>query len=139
MVRFRNRYFLCEIISEDPRCPQFIEERIVHNAVKNAVARMHGDFGAACCSNAFSGIVSWVLLVHKALGNGAGREREAETGLSVSPQMESPQPPGLEVADEEEEEQLGPVLDVQKAEENSGNLWAGPWDGRATAASKAPP
>ncbi|ETE64327.1 Ribonuclease P/MRP protein subunit POP5, partial [Ophiophagus hannah] len=54
MVRFRNRYFLCEIISEDPRCRQFIEERIVHNAVKNAVARIHGDFGAACCSNAFS-------------------------------------------------------------------------------------
>uniref|UniRef100_A0A8C5WP15 Ribonuclease P/MRP protein subunit POP5 n=1 Tax=Laticauda laticaudata TaxID=8630 RepID=A0A8C5WP15_LATLA len=54
MVRFRNRYFLCEIISEDPRCRQFIEERIVHSAVKNAVARIHGDFGAACCSNAFS-------------------------------------------------------------------------------------
>ncbi|KAG8146408.1 hypothetical protein E2320_012757 [Naja naja] len=33
MVRFRNRYFLCEIISEDPRCRQFIEERIVHNAI----------------------------------------------------------------------------------------------------------
>ncbi|XP_058014019.1 ribonuclease P/MRP protein subunit POP5 isoform X2 [Ahaetulla prasina] len=54
MVRFKNRYFLCEIISEDPRCRQFIEERIVHNAVKNAVARIHGDFGVACCSIAFS-------------------------------------------------------------------------------------
>ncbi|XP_032086017.1 ribonuclease P/MRP protein subunit POP5 [Thamnophis elegans] len=54
MVRFKNRYFLCEIISEDPRCQQFIEERIVHNTVKNAVARIHGDFGFACCSIAFS-------------------------------------------------------------------------------------
>ncbi|XP_070618073.1 ribonuclease P/MRP protein subunit POP5 isoform X2 [Erythrolamprus reginae] len=54
MVRFKNRYFLCKVISEDPRCRQFIEERIVHNAVKNAVARIHGDFGVACCSIAFS-------------------------------------------------------------------------------------
>lgn len=58
-----SRYFLCEIISEDPRCRQFIEERIVHSAVKNAVARIHGDFGVACCSIAFSGLVSRVLLV----------------------------------------------------------------------------
>ncbi|KAL7983161.1 hypothetical protein Chor_000023 [Crotalus horridus] len=36
MVRFKNRYFLCEIISEDPRCRQFIEERIVHIRYVNA-------------------------------------------------------------------------------------------------------
>ncbi|XP_063000255.1 ribonuclease P/MRP protein subunit POP5 [Elgaria multicarinata webbii] len=54
MVRFKNRYFLCEIISEDPRCRQLIEERTVHSTVKNVVARMHGDFGLACCSIAFA-------------------------------------------------------------------------------------
>ncbi|XP_028566390.2 ribonuclease P/MRP protein subunit POP5 isoform X1 [Podarcis muralis] len=54
MVRFKNRYFVCEIISEDPHCLHLIEERTVHNAVKNAVARIHGDFGLACCSIAFS-------------------------------------------------------------------------------------
>ncbi|XP_020654799.3 ribonuclease P/MRP protein subunit POP5 [Pogona vitticeps] len=54
MVRFKNRYFLCEIISEDPRCRQFIEERTVHNTVKNVVAKMYGDFGLACCSIAFT-------------------------------------------------------------------------------------
>uniref|UniRef100_A0A8D0BJD4 Ribonuclease P/MRP protein subunit POP5 n=1 Tax=Salvator merianae TaxID=96440 RepID=A0A8D0BJD4_SALMN len=48
------RYFLCEIVLDDPRCRQFIEERIVHNTVKNVVARIHGDFGLACCSIAFS-------------------------------------------------------------------------------------
>ncbi|KAJ7309927.1 hypothetical protein JRQ81_008041 [Phrynocephalus forsythii] len=48
------RYFLCEIISEEPRCRQFIEERTVHNTVKNAIARLHGDFGLACCSIAFT-------------------------------------------------------------------------------------
>ncbi|XP_061458889.1 ribonuclease P/MRP protein subunit POP5 [Rhineura floridana] len=54
MVRFKNRYFLCEIVSEDPCCLQLIEERTVHNTVKNAVARIHGDFGLACCSIAFA-------------------------------------------------------------------------------------
>ncbi|KAH0625459.1 hypothetical protein JD844_014989 [Phrynosoma platyrhinos] len=54
MVRFKNRYFLCEIIFEDPRCRQLIEERTVHTSVKNAIARIHGDFGFACCSIAFS-------------------------------------------------------------------------------------
>ncbi|XP_053135153.1 ribonuclease P/MRP protein subunit POP5 [Hemicordylus capensis] len=54
MVRFKNRYFLCEIIAEDPRCRQLTDERAVHSTVKNAVARVHGDFGLACCSIAFS-------------------------------------------------------------------------------------
>ncbi|ETE69355.1 Lens epithelium-derived growth factor, partial [Ophiophagus hannah] len=57
-------------------------------------------------------------------GNGAGREREteAEPGLSISPQMESQQPPGLEVADEEEEEQLGLVPDVQMQKEGHNEM-----------------
>ncbi|XP_015285097.1 PREDICTED: ribonuclease P/MRP protein subunit POP5 isoform X2 [Gekko japonicus] len=54
MVRFKNRYFLCEIISEDLHFQQSIDEWAVHNTVKNVVARMHGDFGLACCSIAFS-------------------------------------------------------------------------------------
>ncbi|XP_066466051.1 ribonuclease P/MRP protein subunit POP5 [Tiliqua scincoides] len=54
MVRFKNRYFLCEITSEDPSCQQLIDERTVHSTVKSVVARMHGDFGLACCSIAFA-------------------------------------------------------------------------------------
>uniref|UniRef100_A0A8D0LAT9 Ribonuclease P/MRP protein subunit POP5 n=1 Tax=Sphenodon punctatus TaxID=8508 RepID=A0A8D0LAT9_SPHPU len=54
MVRFKHRYLLCELVSEDPRCRQCIEERAVSAAVKDAVARTHGDFGLACCSIAFT-------------------------------------------------------------------------------------
>uniref|UniRef100_A0A8C3FX55 Ribonuclease P/MRP protein subunit POP5 n=1 Tax=Chrysemys picta bellii TaxID=8478 RepID=A0A8C3FX55_CHRPI len=59
------RYLLCEIVSEDPRCRQCIDERAVSAAAKDAVARTHGDYGLACCSisftvkylNAYTGIV----------------------------------------------------------------------------------
>uniref|UniRef100_A0A8C3FXE6 Ribonuclease P/MRP protein subunit POP5 n=1 Tax=Chrysemys picta bellii TaxID=8478 RepID=A0A8C3FXE6_CHRPI len=65
MVRFKHRYLLCEIVSEDPRCRQCIDERAVSAAAKDAVARTHGDYGLACCSisftvkylNAYTGIV----------------------------------------------------------------------------------
>ncbi|XP_067406190.1 ribonuclease P/MRP protein subunit POP5 isoform X1 [Emydura macquarii macquarii] len=65
MVRFKHRYLLCEILSEDPRCRQCIDERAVGAAAKDAVARAHGDYGLACCSisftvkylNAYTGIV----------------------------------------------------------------------------------
>ncbi|KAG6929052.1 POP5 -like protein, ribonuclease P/MRP subunit [Chelydra serpentina] len=65
MVRFKHRYLLCEIVSEDPRCRQCIDERAVGAAAKEAVARTHGDYGLACCSisftvkylNAYTGIV----------------------------------------------------------------------------------
>ncbi|XP_074869354.1 ribonuclease P/MRP protein subunit POP5 isoform X1 [Carettochelys insculpta] len=54
MVRFKHRYLLCEIVSEDPRCRQCIDERAVGAAAKDAIARTHGDYGLACCSIAFS-------------------------------------------------------------------------------------
>ncbi|XP_050779626.1 ribonuclease P/MRP protein subunit POP5 isoform X2 [Gopherus flavomarginatus] len=54
MVRFKHRYLLCEIVSEDPRCRQCIDERAVGAAAKDAVARTHGDYGLACCSIAFT-------------------------------------------------------------------------------------
>ncbi|XP_037734640.1 ribonuclease P/MRP protein subunit POP5 isoform X4 [Chelonia mydas] len=56
MVRFKHRYLLCEIISEDPRCRQCIDERAVSAAAKDAVARTHGDYGLACCSISFTGL-----------------------------------------------------------------------------------
>ncbi|NXI74178.1 POP5 protein, partial [Anseranas semipalmata] len=54
MVRFKNRYVLCEVVSEDPRCRQCIEDRAVGLAVKDAIARAHGDYGLACCSVSFT-------------------------------------------------------------------------------------
>ncbi|KAM6241333.1 ribonuclease P/MRP protein subunit POP5 isoform 2-T2 [Spheniscus humboldti] len=54
MVRFKNRYVLCEVVSEDPRCRQCIEDRAVGLAVRDAVGRVHGDYGLACCSISFT-------------------------------------------------------------------------------------
>ncbi|XP_075575073.1 ribonuclease P/MRP protein subunit POP5 [Pelecanus crispus] len=54
MVRFKNRYVLCEVVSEDPRCRQCIEDRAVGVAVRDAIGRVHGDYGLACCSVSFA-------------------------------------------------------------------------------------
>ncbi|XP_064322691.1 ribonuclease P/MRP protein subunit POP5 isoform X2 [Phalacrocorax carbo] len=54
MVRFKNRYVLCEVVSEDPRCRQCIEDRAVGLAVREAIGRVHGDYGLACCAISFT-------------------------------------------------------------------------------------
>ncbi|NWU61780.1 POP5 protein, partial [Pterocles burchelli] len=50
-----RRYVLCELLSEDPRCRHCIEERAVGLAVREAIGRVHGDYGLACCSVSFTG------------------------------------------------------------------------------------
>uniref|UniRef100_A0A5F8GE86 Ribonuclease P/MRP protein subunit POP5 n=1 Tax=Monodelphis domestica TaxID=13616 RepID=A0A5F8GE86_MONDO len=57
MVRFKHRYLLCELVSEDPRCRACLEERILFNLVRDAIARAHGAFGAAACALAFTGTI----------------------------------------------------------------------------------
>ncbi|XP_062360166.1 ribonuclease P/MRP protein subunit POP5 isoform X2 [Cinclus cinclus] len=57
MVRFKNRYVLCEVVSEDPRCRQCIEDRALGLAVRDAISRVHGDYGLACCSISFTGTI----------------------------------------------------------------------------------
>ncbi|XP_071301632.1 ribonuclease P/MRP protein subunit POP5 isoform X1 [Agelaius tricolor] len=54
MVRFKNRYVLCEVVSEDPRCRQCIEDRVLNLAIRDAITRVHGDYGLACCSISFT-------------------------------------------------------------------------------------
>uniref|UniRef100_A0A8C4JQY5 Ribonuclease P/MRP protein subunit POP5 n=1 Tax=Dromaius novaehollandiae TaxID=8790 RepID=A0A8C4JQY5_DRONO len=49
-----RRYVLCEVVSEDPRCRQCIEDRAVGLAVREAIARAHGDYGLACCCVSFT-------------------------------------------------------------------------------------
>ncbi|XP_068094789.1 ribonuclease P/MRP protein subunit POP5 [Hyperolius riggenbachi] len=64
-MRFKSRYFLCEVVLEEPRCRQNITQSVVLYNVKNTVARMHGDFGAAAVSvglsvkylNAYTGVI----------------------------------------------------------------------------------
>ncbi|XP_004611141.1 ribonuclease P/MRP protein subunit POP5 [Sorex araneus] len=65
MVRFKHRYLLCELVSDDPRCRLSLEDRVLCNLVRDTIARVHGTFGAAACSigfavrylNAYTGIV----------------------------------------------------------------------------------
>ncbi|XP_040206154.1 ribonuclease P/MRP protein subunit POP5 [Rana temporaria] len=64
-MRFKSRYFLCELVLEDPRRRQNLSQGTVLYNVKEAVARLHGDFGAAAASialtvkylNAYTGII----------------------------------------------------------------------------------
>ncbi|KAM9857856.1 ribonuclease P/MRP protein subunit POP5 [Aulostomus maculatus] len=54
MVRVKSRYLLCEIGGSDRSSLLLLDDRAVAVAVKAAVARTHGDYGAALCSIRFS-------------------------------------------------------------------------------------
>ncbi|XP_018412902.1 PREDICTED: ribonuclease P/MRP protein subunit POP5 [Nanorana parkeri] len=64
-MRFKSRYFLCELVLEDPRRRQNISQGTVLHTIKEAVTRLHGDFGASAVSialsvrylNAYTGII----------------------------------------------------------------------------------
>ncbi|KAM8866627.1 ribonuclease P/MRP protein subunit POP5 [Synchiropus picturatus] len=53
MVRLKSRYLLCEVNVTDPTSLLQIDDRAVSAAVKDAVGRIHGDYGAALCSIRF--------------------------------------------------------------------------------------
>ncbi|CAN9513528.1 unnamed protein product [Ophioblennius macclurei] len=65
MVRVKSRYLLCEVRVTDASHLLQLDDRRVAAAVKDAVARARGDYGAALCSvrfcvkylNAHTGIV----------------------------------------------------------------------------------
>ncbi|XP_061585789.1 ribonuclease P/MRP protein subunit POP5 [Cololabis saira] len=65
MVRVKSRYLLCEVNVSESSELLSLDDRAVTAAVKAAVARLHGDYGAALCSirvhvkylNAHTGIV----------------------------------------------------------------------------------
>ncbi|XP_059193359.1 ribonuclease P/MRP protein subunit POP5 [Centropristis striata] len=54
MVRVKSRYLLCEVNVTDRSRLLLLDDRAVSAAVKAAVARLHGDYGAALCSTRFS-------------------------------------------------------------------------------------
>ncbi|XP_072271600.1 ribonuclease P/MRP protein subunit POP5 [Pyxicephalus adspersus] len=78
-MRFKHRYFLCELVLEDPRQRHVITQGTVYHNVKEIVARLHGDFGVAAVSvalsvkylNAYTGIIFIRSLknYHKILGS----------------------------------------------------------------------
>uniref|UniRef100_A0A3P8VVH2 Ribonuclease P/MRP protein subunit POP5 n=1 Tax=Cynoglossus semilaevis TaxID=244447 RepID=A0A3P8VVH2_CYNSE len=49
MVRIKSRYLLCEINVTDKSRLLLLDDRAVMTAVRTAVARIHGDYGAAQC------------------------------------------------------------------------------------------
>ncbi|XP_057619882.1 ribonuclease P/MRP protein subunit POP5 isoform X1 [Chionomys nivalis] len=65
MVRYKHRYLLCELVSEDARCRLSLDDRVLGGLVRDTIARVHGTFGAAACSvgfavryvNAYTGVV----------------------------------------------------------------------------------
>ncbi|XP_075881698.1 ribonuclease P/MRP protein subunit POP5 [Nelusetta ayraudi] len=54
MVRVKSRYLLCEVNVADRSRLLLLDDRAVAAAVRAAVARVHGDYGAALCSIRFS-------------------------------------------------------------------------------------
>lgn len=54
MVRVKSRYLLCEIHVSDQSKRLLIDDRAISAAVKEAVTRTHGDYGAAQCAIGFS-------------------------------------------------------------------------------------
>ncbi|EPQ06206.1 Ribonuclease P/MRP protein subunit POP5 [Myotis brandtii] len=65
MVRFKHRYLLCEVVSDDPRCRLSLDDRVLGGLVRDTVARLHGTFGAAACSIGFAGICSYSVMCPK--------------------------------------------------------------------------
>uniref|UniRef100_G3PGR8 Ribonuclease P/MRP protein subunit POP5 n=1 Tax=Gasterosteus aculeatus aculeatus TaxID=481459 RepID=G3PGR8_GASAC len=60
-----GRYLLCEVIVPDRRHLLLLDDRAVAASVREAVARVHGDYGAALCSSRFSGYrsINWAPTV----------------------------------------------------------------------------
>nr|KAF6467147.1 POP5-like protein, ribonuclease P/MRP subunit [Rousettus aegyptiacus] len=77
MVRFKHRYLLCEVVSDDPRCRLSLDDRVLGGLVRDTIARVHGTFGSAACSIGFAGT--------RELGNPADgriwKEQGSEEGL----------------------------------------------------------
>ncbi|KAG8596999.1 hypothetical protein GDO81_002135 [Engystomops pustulosus] len=49
-MRLKCRYFLCELVLEDPRWRHSISHSSVLHAVRDAVSKLHGSFGDAACN-----------------------------------------------------------------------------------------
>ncbi|XP_078523820.1 ribonuclease P/MRP protein subunit POP5 [Lissotriton helveticus] len=65
MVKFKSRYLLCEVVLADPLERKNITQELVLYNLKDALIRLHGDFGWAACTislsvkylNAYTGVV----------------------------------------------------------------------------------
>ncbi|KAL4660368.1 ribonuclease P/MRP protein subunit POP5 [Arapaima gigas] len=54
MVRFKSRYLLCEVCVSNHSDLRLLDDQSVFSAVRTAVSRAHGDYGAALTNVSFS-------------------------------------------------------------------------------------
>ncbi|XP_002734205.1 ribonuclease P/MRP protein subunit POP5-like [Saccoglossus kowalevskii] len=54
MVRFKNRYILCELVFEDDFLVHPTEERNLYYKIKEAIAKAHGDYGVGVLQGGLS-------------------------------------------------------------------------------------
>ncbi|XP_070572976.1 ribonuclease P/MRP protein subunit POP5-like [Ptychodera flava] len=45
MVRYKNRYLLCELVFDDDKLVHPVEEKVIYFTIKQAIERSHGDYG----------------------------------------------------------------------------------------------
>ncbi|XP_021569810.1 ribonuclease P/MRP protein subunit POP5-like [Carlito syrichta] len=57
MVRFKHRYQLCKLMSDDPRCRLSLDDRVLDGLVWDTIAQVHRTFGAAACLIGFAGTI----------------------------------------------------------------------------------
>ncbi|XP_073864171.1 ribonuclease P/MRP protein subunit POP5 isoform X8 [Macaca fascicularis] len=85
MVRFKHRYLLCELVSDDPRCRLSLDDRVLSSLVRDTIARVHGTFGAAACSIGFAGERE---AIQKSVTRSCLLEEEEESGEEAAEAME---------------------------------------------------
>jgi RNase P/RNase MRP subunit POP5 len=55
MVRFKNRYFLVELIFEDGLTDESFNSQQLVRAIKDAMQLFHGDYGLGCVLSSLTG------------------------------------------------------------------------------------
>ncbi len=53
MVRFKNRYLLCEVVWADGRIDESVSGNTLYYAIRDALVRHFGDFGIAAVLQSF--------------------------------------------------------------------------------------
>ena len=58
MVRLKNRYMLLDITTEDGKPDEGLNGKLLLASIKEALAALHGDYGAGACQQSLKGIVA---------------------------------------------------------------------------------
>lgn len=55
MVRLKNRYLLLELITEDGRCDDGLNGKLLLDVFRDAIGTIHGDYGLGACQHSLKG------------------------------------------------------------------------------------